>query len=347
MCQDIYDYDDELDFMDEDAPARSVEVTNEGEILVVPKREEFNTELLEVGKKYSYKELVELLDINYATGNAKQKQLRDLSRYLNLEKQGTKYLLKEIYNPPMPQEVQFPSYAKYVNEMVDMMLVYLFNKASEIVILDFNELYNVCGLVNKQYLFYNGRKEELAQKQNMKGEEVRQFYFAAASFAKSLVKAALNAMSSRKIIKYYTFYDITISQGDGQPLYHRKADDDDLSEILIAEKQALDELHYSSIKEANATYINRELYYRSFLSHIKERNPYWRDVRKLTKVIAPMDIIVDEIVSSQSRKALNEKVYNHLKDHASTTQRKYGGYLGYTEEWLDHQYILCDTLLLT
>lgn len=346
MCQDIYDFDDKLDFMDEDAPARSVELTNEGEILVVPKKEEFNTESLKVGEKYSYRKLTELLGIKYATGNAKVKQLRDLSRYLDLEKHGTKYLLKEIYNPPMPQEVQFPSYSKYVNEMVDMMLVYLFNKASEIVVLDFNELYNVCGLVNKQYLFYNGRKEELAKKQNMKNEEVRQFYFAAASFTKSLVKAALNAMSSRKIIKYYTFYDIAISQGEGQPLYHRKADDADLGEILIAEKEALDELHYSSIKEANATYNNRESYYRCFIQKIKERNPQWKDVRKLYKVIAPMEIIVDEIISSQSRKALNEKVHAHLKDHASTTQRKYGGYLGYTQEWLDNQHILCDVLIL-
>lgn len=338
--------DEEVLLEDDTAPAASVKMTDDGEILVTPRIPEYDVSVLNEGEVYTYKQLTELLNIKYIKGgNAKIKQLTDLGRYVDLKKNGTKYYVNEIYNPPLPQEITFPSYAKYVNEMVDMMLVYLFNKHSETVILDFNELYEVCGLVNKQYLFYGGRKEELAANHDYKNKEVRHFYFVASSFAKYLVKSALEAMSTRKIIKYYSYYDITFAFNKDDEITHKAADDEDLKEILIAEKEALNQLNFKSTREANATYENREAYYNSFNTLIKKRNPYWKKVRKLYKVIAPIEIIINEIVSSVSRKTLNEKVYKYLTEHADTTQKKYNGYLGYTEEWLHHQYALADLLI--
>lgn len=336
---------DEVVLKDNAAPAACVEMTSDGDILVTPRISEYDVSVLNLGESYTYKQLTELLGMKYTSSTSKTKQLKDLGRYVDLKKNGIKYYVNEIYNPPLPQEITFPSYSKYVSEMVDMMLVYLFNKHSETVILDFNELYEVCGLVNKQYLFYGGRKEELAANHDYKNKEVRHFYFIASSFARYLVKSALDAMSTRRIIKYYYFYDITFTENQDEEIIHKAADDEDLKEILIVEKEALNQLNFKSTREANATYENREAYYNSFNTLIKERNPYWKKVRKLYKVIAPIEIIINEIVSSTSRKILNEKVYKYLTEHADTTQKKYNGYLGYTEEWLHHQYALTDLLI--
>ena len=322
-----------------------VEVMDDGSVLVTPTLSEYNVDVLEIGKKYSYKQLCELLSMKYTTGEAKTKQLSQLSHYIKYTKQGTKYLIEAIHNPPLPIQAQFPSYSKYVNEMVDMMLVYLFNKQSEEVILNFNELYEICGLVNKKYLFYFKQKNLLAEQNHLNSKDIDDFYFTSASFAKSLIKSTLNAMSARKIIKYYVYYDIVIAQGQLSPL-HKKADDDDLKEILLLERDALKHFNFKTIGEANATLEKRNQYYNYYNSLLRKRHPEWLQVTKAYKVIAPMKIIIDEIASSNARKTLNEKVYNYLKEHADRSYIKYNGFLGYSKEWQDAQHKLCDLLVL-
>lgn len=52
-------------------------------------------------KLISYKDLCKLLNIEYYSGNQKIAQLNELKRFYNIEKQGTKYLIKEKYETPL------------------------------------------------------------------------------------------------------------------------------------------------------------------------------------------------------------------------------------------------------
>lgn len=54
-------------------------------------------------KKLTYKELCAEFNIPYYSGKQKMLQLEDLKRYYDYEKQGTKYLIKEKYDKPLPK----------------------------------------------------------------------------------------------------------------------------------------------------------------------------------------------------------------------------------------------------
>ena len=54
---------------------------------------------LEVGQIIkNYKVLCEILEITPSAGNTKKAQFKELERYINYEKQGQKFIVKEIYN---------------------------------------------------------------------------------------------------------------------------------------------------------------------------------------------------------------------------------------------------------
>ena len=57
-------------------------------------------ENLELKTYKNYKELCEALEWKVANGNSKKKQLRILSEICDYEKQGNKFIIKEIYNNP-------------------------------------------------------------------------------------------------------------------------------------------------------------------------------------------------------------------------------------------------------
>ena len=56
-----------------------------------------NLENLELKTYKNYKELCNALEWEVSSGNTKKKQLRILSEICNYEKQGNKFIIKEIY----------------------------------------------------------------------------------------------------------------------------------------------------------------------------------------------------------------------------------------------------------
>lgn len=52
----------------------------------------------------NYKVLCELLEIEATTSNSKLAQFKELERYINYEKQGQKFIIKEIFDEPIKKE---------------------------------------------------------------------------------------------------------------------------------------------------------------------------------------------------------------------------------------------------
>lgn len=324
-------------------PAQSVTLTGDGKTLVVP-TEDYNISNLIIGKSYTYKQLTQLLNIKYTSGGGKVKQLNQLSRYVNYKKEKNKYIIIDIYDQPLPQEITFPSYSKYVSEMVDMMLVYFFNQYQESIFIDFGQLYNMCWLVNKDYLFYGDKKSLLAKEEDISVENVEKFYFEASSFTRHLIKSALDAMESRRIIHYYSTYKVVYKSNDD--FCYREASDSEITELLIIENNLLKQCGFKDIREVNATLENRNKYYTLLHQKIIEKYPYFESVYKTYKVFAPVEIVIDELRTSRSRQQLNEKVFSYLKEHADRTYSKYQGQYNYDEKWRQAQHLLAERLVI-
>lgn len=89
-------------------------------------------ENLTVGQEYKYKELTETLGVKYLGGKQKINQLEDFRRFFNYEKNGTKFLIKEIYT--MAKEKQDKRRLGNNNELsthIQYSLVCLLNKMPE------------------------------------------------------------------------------------------------------------------------------------------------------------------------------------------------------------------------
>lgn len=60
---------------------------------------------LSTGQEFkSYYDLCANLKINPTTGNAKKSQMKEINRFMLLEKEGNKFIIKEIYDKPKPKE---------------------------------------------------------------------------------------------------------------------------------------------------------------------------------------------------------------------------------------------------
>lgn len=327
-------------------PAEYVEVQKDGTVLVVPAEREVDVSCLNIGTYYSYKKLMELLGLKYTTNkNTKTNQLDMIGRYAELEKKGAKYLVKSIYSSPLPVCTTFRSQAKYVSDMTDVLLAYFFNHFSQNIYFNFNELYEICGLVNKEYLWYNSRRDELARKQNIRITDVDDFYFRVVPFVRSIVESALKALRVRSILEFYTVFYISIKQGEDQPFFQREADDDEVAEILNIQKEVLKYFHFEDLRVAHATAENRLNFYSKFNSLIRKRYPGWASVYKTIKVIAPLRGVIDEIRETRARQVLNKKVFDYVITHVDKTYKQYKGQFQYDEAWQAAQYLLSDILI--
>ena len=59
-----------------------------------------NIEKLELNKEYTWKQICELTDIPYKTGNTKVKQMKQFESLCRFTKEKTKFTIHEIYNKP-------------------------------------------------------------------------------------------------------------------------------------------------------------------------------------------------------------------------------------------------------
>lgn len=61
---------------------------------------ELNLKNIELEKEYKWKQLCEILEEPYKTGNTKVKQLKEFSSLCRFTKEGKKYIIHEIYDTP-------------------------------------------------------------------------------------------------------------------------------------------------------------------------------------------------------------------------------------------------------
>lgn len=113
----------------------------------------------------NYKELCNILEVKAATnGNYKRKQLEELLLYCNYEKQGNKFIIKEIYkNPSITlDDILKTKNSKYINILGNIIVEYLYNNPRKFEGVLLNTLFTLLGITNTNYTDANYYRKELS-----------------------------------------------------------------------------------------------------------------------------------------------------------------------------------------
>ena len=166
-------------------------------------------ENLELKTYKNYKELCNALEWEVSSGNTKKKQLRILSEICNYEKQGNKFIIKEIYENT---EVHLDMRGKQDNNTAPYVENIKLNIVGELLTKGINGKYVVgkgvllrnVGLTNTNYSYCKRRQNKLATYLEINKEIVNEYYNNVNSMLLGNLEKALKDLSNQKVIQYNT-----------------------------------------------------------------------------------------------------------------------------------------------
>jgi hypothetical protein len=124
-----------------------------------------NTSNLCVGDNLNYKQLTQVLGIKYLGGTAKTAQLKALLSFIDYEKKGTRFLIKEIYDAETAKDKLQEhsdrmrelkrSNCRYVDYIEGILLHEIESTGLNVLTMTPNKLYRLFGMANANFFYKN------------------------------------------------------------------------------------------------------------------------------------------------------------------------------------------------
>lgn len=281
----------------------------------------------------NYKELCDLLNLKVTTGKSRQIQLNEVDRYMDLLKDGNKYIVLEIYDNPIPSNVN----SKYTKFIQNILLYYLSKQDNTAIYINKNELIRILGLVNNKYIEYKKDNTKLLKIPNMDEYNIAEFYKRCDAKILSILESSLKSLKKRVLIDYSDAYKIYYLDIHGQYQY-RIADLEEHQYILEVKKRVLNSLNLQS---EYLVYINpklKEEYYRR-INLIVEEEMCWEGVFQCYQIIYNQHHVVEAL--ENERFLLNGEVKKAIDTQARRNYNKYD----LPDNYLELQEILSEVLI--
>lgn len=213
----------------------------------------------------NYKELCNILEIKNTAGEAKMIQLKEVERFIKLEKQGNKFLIKEIYQEPL-KKIDLRENNKggnnnvYTDDFREIMLFLIYSTNQDTFLFSKTKLIKTLELVNQNYFKYKLNVSELKDTLNIQEDVLYDFYDTTQIKLDSLIRRNLQKMRSEALLLYEEViciakYKTTIAKNkkgevivdNGNILSdvrveYREATKEEKQQILVAEKNVLEQL---------------------------------------------------------------------------------------------------------
>lgn len=346
------------------------------------KKDEYNKvifnnvqEKLHIGEILSYKNICELLDQDRYGGNQKKAQLKEFLRYFDFEydKDTKKYLIKEIYDEPLPPSLKLPANSIYSKHIKIILLSYLLRHANNTdgaVYISSQKLYQALGLVNQRYIDMYGKeqrhvlKNELRAKCNFSEKVddrslnfyISNFYERCRSKFSSIINSTLDSLERQNYIthsKAYHLYKriLDINNEVIEVYYGGCSTDSETADLLEVEREVMDEFGYKTDKDIWFGGKTNE-YYARVTELAQELYPEIHSLYRCHKIICTKANILKALNREQETnemKQLNDKILNFIDNQAVSNYEKTleeDDYTKrYTQKYLDAQYYLSDKLI--
>ncbi len=270
---------------------------------------------LTVGQEVkNYGALCELLGEKTLAGNSKAAQLKRWERYFSYEKQGQKFVIKELHELPLSHvDGRKLKVGIYVNYIECLLMDYLAKQNGNPIFLSKLDWCLRLGMMNNRFPEYmphqdreldNGvlevaqndkerfspLEEIIAKKYHLPlgSDDISIFYDMSLGKLYEILNNALKSMMNRRLIRSSKVF-IIFYEDDS----HRVVDDSEIlaKEILRMQKKTLSSMGYEKINQVYSSHqIHR--YYKEFQKMISKRNatleedaPKWARVAERTRII--------------------------------------------------------------
>ena len=267
------------------------------------------TDRVAVGQEFkNYKELCEGLQIDKskhkASGCQKKAILKEIERYVRYEKSGQKFIIKEIYDEPLPKEDKRLE-GKYVKYTELILCKYLVSKTKEEpkTVADDEKAYNltpvnwfkIFGLCNARY----GDKrylDDFFELETLNQDAIHEFYVREDDRLKKILTSSLNSLTRQRLINYSVQYILGFDEKD-----QRKATEEEVGSIRNAEHDVLEEMGLHDTFQLRYRSLSQK-FYAAVTERLRE------DVEKDNIIDALYDegTIVDEDIDKYERKYLGD-----------------------------------------
>lgn len=194
----------------------------------------------------NYKELCELLEIKPTTSSIqRERQLEEIQQYCKFEKQGHKFIIKEIYNKPSISlnDLSKAKNAKYIKLVANILVEYLYKNPTELQQVPLIKLFTILGITNSNYSSANRYRKELSQLYDIQSASIQYFFSNTRNEFKKVVERCLNNLQNRRVMNWNRC--VIVVDNKNETVY--KADEEKQKIIINKEKDILQEMKYMNM----------------------------------------------------------------------------------------------------
>lgn len=332
-------------------------------------------EKLPLNKGITYRQLCEILNLKYvSSGNAKDVQLSEISRYVRYEiKPNKKIVINEIYETPVPKKYSYPVNTIYAKCIEEILKKYLAGRVNDngTTYINSQHLFLVLGMINHDFI----NMQRLTDKQKLKEDlrvnygwtdessiqdssinfYINNFYSRTKSKFSSIIDSSFKSLKNQKLLTSSTVYNLLFEETDERGntvCYNQYTDDEGTKKILKVERKVLKDMGFSTEWEATHSKKSQE-YYNRVDSEAREYFPNLTKVYKCYKLLYNLDDMQDALTNEEIipiKKELNEKVLEFInkqanKNYLSTIDVEPGKGMKFTVNYTMAQHYLSDKLI--
>lgn len=327
-----------------------------------------NVQQIGIGEILTYKEICEILNQPRYSGNQKKAQLKEFLRYMDFEKIERKYIIKDIYDVPLPPELRLPANSVYSRHIKIILLSYLLRQDLEKpVYISTQKLYVALGMVNQSYIMMQNQKEALRKELRIKcnfSEQVddkslnfyiKHFYDRCRSKFSSIIKSSLDSLQKQNYIDHSRAYHIykRVLNADNEviEIYDgHYSTDTETADIMDIERSVMDSFGYQY--ESDIWFGDTKGYFAEVTKRVQELYPEIHSIYRAHKLICTRQNVIKALnrhEETQEMKQLNEKILNYIDNQAAkkfeSTLEETDYMKRYSQKYLDAQYYLSDRLI--
>lgn len=293
---------------------------------------------LSVGQEFpNYTQICKALNEKITNGRSKEIQIQNWQRYFEFDRDGHKFTITKIYDKEAPKidKRKDGNRSIYVDYIEVLLMRYLSHCTGCTETFYKIELYDILGMVNKNFVEYNRitkkDKNEIAKSfETASKYDIADFYTRVHPKLRDILYSALRSMKSRCLIDFSDYYEIIERNGDDYII--RDATYKEHQKILDIEHTVLHEMGLTK-KFQLYTYDKNDEFY-SKVRQIERDELGFERVSKKIRIINNRNGIIKDLPMVEAqlrRKMLNQIVHDKIDEQAEAKFKK-------TQKEFDDQY---------
>ena len=225
------------------------------------------------------------------TGEARQKQLKELSKYVKMTKSGRGYIIEEIIGYPDPMIIH-PSSSPYIKLIETLLMAQFVNNKSKCIEVTYKQLFQTLCMSSSNYNdiykqeSYNYVYNNIAP---IDKETYADFRRVSYNENKKKIRCALDSMKKRMLIDYKENTYVCYEDENGNEV-HKEPTVTEIEEYLRIGRALLEEYECKNIDELDAKHIRRR-YEEELSKQIKDKLGWKYKYKKLRIVNAVTDSV--------------------------------------------------------